>query len=205
MSISRDISTESTEPTEPTGTSYVSWQAPEVDDSLSSRPADVQTVREQARQQGYDAGVAAGTHEVTQRVEYLDSVLNVLARPFDDLDEIVSRELLTLVTALVGQLVRRELRLDPTHLIGVVRGALAALPATARNVRVLLNPEDAAVIRDQLTVQDGDRSWSLEIDPLLARGDCRLATDTTEIDERLETRLARIISAMLHEERQADG
>ena len=201
MTSSKLISAESTESG---GTAYVSWQAPEVDDALLDRPADQQTTHERARQQGYDAGVAAGTREVAQRVEYLDSVLSVLARPIEDLDETISKELVPLVTALVGQLVRRELQLDPTHLIGIVREGVAALPVTARHVRVLLNPQDAAVIRDQLTVQDGDRAWSIETDPQLLRGDCRVSTDTAEIDERLETRLARLVGAMIHDGRRTD-
>ena len=198
MTSSKFISAESA------GAAYVPWRAPEVDDSLSARPADPATIRERARQQGYDAGLAAGADEASQRVSYLDSVLSVLARPIEDLDETVSQELVALVTALAGQLVRRELELDPTHLIGVVREGIAALPAAARNVTILLNPQDAELIRDQLTFQQGDRPWAIETDPLLSRGDCRLTTDTSEVDGRLDTRLARVVGAMIHAGRRSN-
>ena len=49
--------------------------------------------------------------------------------------------------ALARQIVRRELKTDPTQIIGIIREAIAALPVAARDVRVHLHPEDAAVVR----------------------------------------------------------
>ena len=52
----------------------------------------------------------------------------------------VERELLTLAMALARQIVRRELKTDPTQIIGIIREAIAALPVAAREVRVHLHP-----------------------------------------------------------------
>ncbi len=73
-----------------------------------------------------------------------------LAKPFDELDAEVERELLTLAMALARQIVRRELKTDPTQIIGIIREAIAALPVAARDVRVHLHPEDAAVVQQHL-------------------------------------------------------
>ena len=52
--------------------------------------------------------------------------------------------------ALARQIVRRELKTDPTQIIGIIREAIGALPVAARDVRVHLHPEDAAVCASTL-------------------------------------------------------
>ena len=92
-------------------------------------------------------GREAGRAEVRAQVERLAGMFYDLAKPFEVLDAEVERELLTLAMALARQIVRRELKTDPTQIIGIIREAIAALPVAARDVRVHLHPEDAAVVR----------------------------------------------------------
>ncbi len=48
-----------------------------------------------------------------------------------------------------GALLRRELRTDPAQIIGMVRDTVALMPAATRGVRVLLHPDDAALVRER--------------------------------------------------------
>src|ERR1700686_5747849 len=93
-----------------------------------------------------------------------------LAKPFEAMDAEVERELLTLAMALARQIVRRELKTDPTQIIGIIREAIAALPVAAREVRVHLHPEDAAVMRENLAPPESERPWPTNEDPVMARG-----------------------------------
>ncbi len=104
--------------------------------------------------------------------------------------------------ALARQIVRRELKSDPTQIIGIIREAIAALPVAARDVRVHLHPEDAAVVRQNLAPTESERAWSIVEDPVMARGGCQITTPTSRIDARLETRLGAILSELLGTERQ---
>jgi len=102
--------------------------------------------------------------------------------------------------------VRRDLRIDPTQVIGIVRETVALLPASARGVRVVLHPEDAALVRQRLPATGPDSAWSISEDPVLARGDCRVLTEFAQIDARIESRLNEALSALLGEDRaQARG
>jgi flagellar assembly protein FliH len=121
------------------------------------------------------------------------------------LDAEVERELLTLAMALARQIVRRELKTDPTQIIAIIREAIAALPVAARDVRVHLHPEDAAVVRDNLAPTESERAWTMIEDPVMARGGCQVTTSNSRIDARLETRLAAILSELLGTERIADS
>jgi flagellar assembly protein FliH len=106
---------------------------------------------------------------------------------------------------LARQIVRRELKADPTQIIGIIREAIAALPVAAREVRVHLHPEDAAVVREYLAPTESERAWAIVEDPVMARGGCRITTTTSRIDARLETRLGAILSELLGTERHNDG
>jgi flagellar assembly protein FliH len=189
------------------------WTAPEVAGAGAVRKmatvgglVDLQAeAHKEAFEQGLAEGRAAGRAEIRAQVERLSGMFYDLARPFEVLDTEVERELLTLAMALARQIVRRELKTDPTQIIGIVREAIAALPVAAREVRVHLHPEDAAVVRDNLAPTENERAWMIVEDPVMARGGCQINTSTSRIDARLETRLAAILSELLGTERQAAG
>jgi flagellar assembly protein FliH len=64
-----------------------------------------------------------------------------------------------------------------------------------------MHPEDAAVVREKLAVTGPDRAWSIVEDPVMTRGGCRVATDTAQIDARLETRIGAVLSSILGDDR----
>lgn len=185
------------------------WSAPDMsvprrDQQLPvSGLADLQAeAYREAFEQGLAEGREAGRGEVRAQVEKLAGMFYDLAKPFDVLDAEVERELLTLAMALARQIVRRELKTDPTQIIAIIRDAIAALPVAAREVRVHLHPEDAAVMRQNLAPTESERAWTLIEDPVMARGGCQIKTATSRIDARLETRLASILSELMGTERQ---
>ena len=173
------------------------WTAPDVGNpaARAAMPtvtglADLQEeAYKEAFQQGLAEGREAGRAEARAQVERIAGMFHDLAKPFEALDQEVERELLTLAMALARQIVRRELKADPTQIIGIVREAIAALPVAARDVRVHLHPEDAAVMRENLASTESDRAWAIVEDPVMARGGCRITTATSRVDARLETRL----------------
>ncbi len=185
------------------------WAAPNVGDPAAvamptvSGLADLQEeAYKEAFQQGLAEGREAGRGEVRAQVERLSAMFHELARPFDVLDEEVERELLTLAMSLARQIVRRELQIDPSQIIGIIRETITALPAAARDIRVHLHPEDAAIVREHLAPTTSDRAWVIVEDPVMARGGCQVNTATSRVDARLETRLAAILSELLGTERQ---
>jgi flagellar assembly protein FliH len=166
--------------------------------------ADLQAeAHKEAFEQGLAEGREAGRAEIRAQVERLAGMFYDLAKPFDVLDAEVERELLTLAMALARQIVRRELKTDPTQIIGIIREAIAALPVATRDVRVHLHPEDAAVVKEHLAPTENERAWTIIEDPVMARGGCQISTATSRIDARLETRLGSILSELLGTERHA--
>jgi flagellar assembly protein FliH len=160
--------------------------------------ADLQAeAHKEAFEQGLAEGREAGRAEIRAVVEKLEGMFYDLAKPFEELDAEVERELLTLAMVLARQIVRRELKTDPTQIIGIIREAIASLPVAAREVRVHLHPEDAAVVRESLAPTENERAWQLIEDPVMARGGCQITSATSRVDARLETRLGAILSELM--------
>jgi flagellar assembly protein FliH len=197
------------------------WQLPAVEGPSIHRRARLsvgeleeleRAAWEEAFAQGREAGLASARLEIETRRAELEqqaargnSILELLAQPLKQLDAEIERQLVMLAFTLAKQLVRRELRADPSQVIGIVRDTVALLPIAARNVRVHLHPEDAALLRDRLAHTTADRAWSIVEDPVQGRGGCRVTTENSQIDARLETRLGAALSALLGDERNAEG
>jgi len=169
-----------------------------------------QKTYQEAHAAGYAAGMKAARTEMqsrlaqlTAQVERVAAVLDQLARPLEQLDQEVGQQLAGLSLTIAKQLVRRELKTEPAQVIAIIRETVELLPASARDVRVHLHPEDAAVVRERLAAPSAERAWNIVEDPVLNRGGCRVMTDTTQIDARLETRINSIASSLLGEERTA--
>lgn len=193
----------------------IAWQAPEMSAAGGAAglrrngDADLNALQQRAWQQGLEegrvAGIETGTRELAARIEAVERVLDALARPLEDLDHRVEEELLALVQAIVRQLIRREVHLDPAHIIGVIREGLSALPLASGDIAVRLHPDDADVVRSCLTESATDRAWRLEADPLIERGGCLITSASSTIDARLDTRLARVIAGLMEDERATAG
>ena len=168
----------------------------------------IEEIQEEARKEGYKIGhaegLAAGKNEAKQRVTRLEQVFNSLQAPLAQLDEDVEAELVTLAMAIAKQIIRRELKIEPEHVIAAIREAVGTLPLSSRNIQVLLHPEDAKVVRESLSVNESDEGWKIIDSPQVARGGCRIVTDTSTVDATLERRLAAIAAQVFGGERSTD-
>lgn len=161
--------------------------------------------RREGQAYGHREGLEEGRAEIKARTDGLDRLLQVLDKPFEQLDQQVENEVVTLVINMVRQLIRREVKLDPGQIVGVVREALQILPVSARNIRVVLHPEDAELVREAYTLGEHDQQWQIVEDPVIQRGGCRIHTDTSQIDATLDSRLNSLIAPLLAGERIQDS
>lgn len=180
------------------------WEQPTMEGGgqlLTAR--QLESLQQQAYEEAHSAGYAAGKVDARAHLERLDALMRTLARPLEELDVRVEEELVALAISVAKQLIRRELRTDPGEIVAVVRDALALLPVGVREVRVHLHPEDAKIVRS-LGSTDEQQTWRIAEDPVLTRGGCRIESESSQIDARLETRIGAVVSRLLGE-RGEDG
>jgi flagellar assembly protein FliH len=195
------------------------WDLPSVEGASMPRPGakgvnvmHLSLVEREAWQHGFKDGHVEGVRkgeaelakriaEVDVKIAALEAIMGTLARPLDELDAEVETELTRLALAIAKHLARRELKIDPTQVIGIIRHTVSLLPLSARNIRIHLHPDDAAIVREKLARASGEQEWQLAEDPLMARGGCRLTTDNSSIDARFEASVAAALSGLLGDDR----
>jgi flagellar assembly protein FliH len=190
------------------------WTPPQVQGPLIGRRRveDLSALEREAWEQGFEEGRRSGTvaaraeqqavlEEQRAQTTRLSAILDLLARPLAEMDECIHEQLASLAGAIARQLVRRELRAQPDQIIAVIRETLALLPANAREVRIVLHPDDAALVHARLAEPNAQRAWTLIEDPVVGRGGCRINSENSFIDAQVESRLGAAIAAALGDER----
>lgn len=190
------------------GAVFQRWNLPQVDADRAviaarenaARPtvSDLEALERQAREEGFAAGHAQGlayaTVQVTDRLARLDALYVSAAQPLRSLDEITELELTRLALTVARRVIAHELSTSPDLVVHAIRQAATALPSATRELRVRLHPADLALMRE---LGAAESHWQLVSDAALTRGDCRLESEKSRLDARLETRLAALIDAVL--------
>lgn len=190
---------------------WARWSMPAMMDSLpapaeswlktsSAAPQSFDDLRQQVREEAWAQGLAEGRlaaqGEQRQLALRWQGLVVALSQPLQQLDIDVEHQLMELSVSLAKQLARREIERHPDMIRDVLRSALEALPAGQHRLQVHLHPEDANLVREHL-LEDSDHSYKIIECPLMSRGGLQITSDTVRIDERLETRLERLLSQVM--------
>lgn len=195
------------------------WDIPELADRTSSKrvadtsnlvaAGDPETIEQQAREEGFECGyregMEAGRQAQASRLEYLEQLMQTLARPLADLDRQVEADLVELAIAIARQLLRGEYEIAPERVAIVVRDAIGMLPAAARVVRLQLHPEDAALVRELVPLSESASDWQIVEDLTVSRGGCVVDSETVRVDATLEARLEAALETMMVDEAPEGG
>ena len=192
---------------------YQSFDLPEVGDTRRRRglptAEEIEAIQQQAYDEGFaqgqKAGMATGKVQVDKQISRLNSILNVLAQPLEELDEQVVQQITDLSIIIAKQLIRRELRIDPGQVIAVVRECAGAIPVATQQINLYLHPDDAELVRSAFSLEhEGETRWKIIEEPVLTRGGCRIEAEHSKIDATVENRLNQIITNLLCGEREDD-
>lgn len=153
-------------------------------------------VKDEAKQRGYEEGLAAGKAEVTARIARLDALAAAFTHPFQGLEQTVEGEIVGLAVTLARHLVRREIEHDPKVLHAAVADCLAVVATNVRDVTIYFHPDDAALVRAEWP-SGAEQRFKIATDPKLGRGDLRLASSSSLVDGTIAARCAEIVAAAL--------
>jgi flagellar assembly protein FliH len=191
---------------------YERWELPivgapeprevaEPEDDAPHRPtvAEIEAIERQAREEGFNAGLNEGRamakRELDAQVARLQALFAAVERPFADLDGDVAGDLAMLATVIAERVLGYEIATRPEKIVEVVRQAVDVLPAASRQLKIHLNPADAAIVREHRS--SADHEGTVVDDAALERGDVRLESEHSRLDARVRTRLAAVIDSVL--------
>lgn len=195
---------------------YERWELPLVvgPNISSSRVTahELESIQKQAYKEGFASGQKKAYEEKKQELEKyaasLRSIIDVLTDPLKDLDDDVVNQLAQLSMTVAKQVVRRELHTEQGEVVGIIREAMNALPASTRKIILNIHPDDSEIVRNAFSLGDetdsDDQRWKIIEDPMITRGGCLIKSENSRIDATVEGRLNRIINSILGGERESD-
>ncbi len=167
---------------------------------------EIEKWRSDAEAEGFKQGYEKAMAENLPVMQQLMKMFQFLDSPLKELNQEVELQLSQIAVILAQQLVRRELKIEPGEIIGLIRDSVQLLPAHARNIKIVLHPEDARLFRDSLSVgeDEDEQSWKMIEDPMITRGGCKIKSESSTINATVENRLSALASSVLGGERGND-
>ncbi len=158
--------------------------------------AELARLRDTARAEGYAEGLAAGRVEGEQACGRMKQLAESFANTLDNFDFRLADMVLELALDVARQVVAGELAARPERILDVVNMALKQMAETSREARLLLNPEDAALVRPHLDqVLDKNRLRIVE-DTRIVRGGCLIETGQGDLDATLPARWRQVVQVL---------
>ena len=184
-------------------TAFEQWEVVELAASASEEgtpavdaEAELATLREAARAEGYAEGLAAGRVEGEQACGRMKQLAESFGNTLDNLDFRLADMVLELALDVARQVVAGELAARPERILDVVNLALKQMAETSREARLLLNPQDAVLVRPHLDqVLDKNRLRIVE-DVRIVRGGCLIETSQGDLDATLPARWRAVVQVL---------
>jgi len=172
--------------------------------SSVAAPQSAEQIKRQAYAEGLEQGRARGQQlgleQANQEVQQLRQIMGYLHQPLIDLDTQVLESLAALAVRLAGQLMHRQLQLDPATLIPVISAAIEQLPLNNESPKVLLNPQDMQLVAAAKGDQPHISDWYLVADADIAPGECQVMSSMSRVDLGLDARLKNLLATLLDED-----
>ena len=167
---------------------------------------DIEQWRKQAEEEGLQQGLARAQQETDELKRHLLELIEFFEHPLRSLNEEIEHQLTQLAVTLAQQLVRRELKVEPGEIVGLIRDSVRLLPGNTRNISIKLHPDDAELVRQALSMSSGadEQSWKLLEDPMITRGGCEVLAPPSNINATVENRLSALAASVLGGEREQD-
>jgi flagellar assembly protein FliH len=155
-------------------------------------------------QRGFAEGLARGEAAAGEERARIRQTAEGFSAALLDREAAVAEDTLRLALDIARQVIRGSLNARPELILPVVREAMEALTSQHGHPTLVLNPEDAALVRPQLDDQLAHTGWRIVEDPTLSRGGCRVESAGAEIDATLQERWRRVVETLGQDPRWAN-
>lgn len=152
--------------------------------------------------EGYEAGQQKGLMEMRQQLvteqQRFQKLAQALLNPVAEQDNDLEKLLLDVICTLTESVVQRELIIDSSHIVTLVKTAVNTLPVGSKSLRVCLNPDDLAAV--ETYAEEQQLNWQFVGDQQLAPGGCRIETSESRVDFSVEKRLQTVLTQFVNKQ-----
>ena len=165
-------------------------------------------VYEKAKQQGFQdgqlaghqAGLEQGQQLIQQTVANLNGIINSLNDLLQAQDDQTEQALVNLAVTIAGSILERELTIDSSQILNIVKQCVDCLPLDTATVKISLSQADFDLLSQHSEVLP---NWKLQVDNSLTAGGCRASSDYSLIEHTLEEQFQQTVNSLV-EKRFAD-
>ncbi len=158
--------------------------------------AELEALRAEAFDEGYATGFDQGLADAAAQAEQLRTLAHQAASVFRDYEAVLAPKLLDLAIELARQVVRTELQTRPETILAVLKEAFGQLVGEQTGRQILLNPADAALVRQQLNEDNALSGWTIVEDANITPGGLKLLSHQCLVDATLESRWQRTLATL---------
>jgi flagellar assembly protein FliH len=173
---------------------------------VPERPSqeELEAIREQARLIGYEEGRAAGHADALEQgklaavneLGHLKQIAQAFTGALAEADQTIAGDVLDLALHLSRCMLNTALQVRPELILPLVREAIQLLPVVQQPAVLMLNPEDAQLVRDGLSEELEHGHWRIVEDAQIGRGGCKVDTASNQIDAQAAARWQRLTHAL---------
>jgi len=153
---------------------------------------------------GYDAGAKKGEAEKKAEAAQTAQVTRALMQPIEQQDEELENVMLSMVMQISKLILKRELKVDSSQVLEIVREALSTLNCGSKKIKILLHPHDLANILPEIKkLPEYEESWRIVERSGLSPGGCIVESNEGLVDASVDHRVEQLI-AQIYEEKIPD-
>jgi len=145
---------------------------------------------------GQQAAATAAQQETAMLAKKLASTLDDLVRVRDQMIRQTEKQMVQLALAVARRVVHREVSVDPTAMLTMMRVVLERVSDAAR-VSVRLNPADHQAVTAALADSPTSDQVAVTADPRVPRGGCKVESEFGDIDAGVDAQIQEIARALL--------
>lgn len=171
-------------------------------DILAKAMQEAEATKEQARQQGYDEGIAQAQAEldqhVTQLSQTMESILDNVSAQGTNLLESRRQDIVTLIRMTVEKALNVEMEEKRLEILGSLLDQAVERIETERTVTLRISSQDEELIDALLpAIQERNpavKHWKVKVDASIQQGGAIVETREGKVDNTLESRWAGVES-----------
>jgi flagellar assembly protein FliH len=172
--------------------------------SIAKLSEQITAAREQARKEGYAAGLADGREtglkegraQAAKEVSQFKQVASSFQGEIAQANELIAQDLLDLSLDLAKAMLKSALSIRPELVLPIISDAVRYLPSVQQPAVLFLSPADAMIVRQFIGDELSKTGWRISEDKHIERGGCRVETASNQIDASMTTRWQRVTSAL---------
>ena len=184
------------------GQSMANTRAKKKEDAIvSEKIAQIfETVRKEGYTKGMQEGFAVGMAKAREFAEEdrqrFVTLMGSFREALEKSDEKIADDLLSLALDIAKSMLKQKLNVDAAVVLPVVRDAIHYLPHVQQPARILVNHDDAQLLREYLAEELSTQKWLVQEDNNIESGGCLVETGANQIDASNEVLWKRLSDSL---------